>query len=182
MSADPFAILGIEADSSPAQIRLAWKKKAAQLHPDAGGTHDEMVVLNNALEQALSSVSQHVSDSSQAQPSHYVRQKRRGFISRDTSCFTIDALPVDAWNLLQLSAAHCGPIMDEEEPYLLEFMLSDAPLIGLRALMCRCEIVPEAGASTVHVALFGENGSIGDVESVRDFLVEAINDLSDSEN
>lgn len=176
-SHNPFDVLGIPTSSSASEIRQAWKKKASSLHPDAGGSHEAMIRLNNALDEALATA---VSTDNTIR--HQVADKRvkrsRGFVARDTSCFTIDALPVDSWPLLYMGATQCGPIIDEEEPYLLEFMLSDSSIDDLRSAMCRCEIVPEAGASTVHVAVFSETGKIVDVEIVRDLLVSTINELS----
>jgi len=178
MPHNPFAVLGVSEDSSVSQIRSAWRQKAASIHPDVGGTHDEMVILNEALEEALSLAASRVPvrDETLKRPQ---RSTSKSFISRDVSCFTIGALPVDAWQLLYMSAVQCGPIVDEEEPYVLEFMLSDSSVETLRSSMCRCEIVPEAGASTVHVSVFSDKGKLGNVESVRDLLVYLINDSSD---
>ncbi len=175
-SSESFEILGINSDADVDEIRRAWREKASSLHPDVGGTHNDMIRLNDALKVALA----HIHSSHQEpvtatpQPS---RKKSRSFIARDMSCFTIDALPVDAWQLLYVGASQCGPIIDEEEPYLLEFLLSDTSIEAFASAMCRCEIVPEAGASTIHLSLFSELGSIGGVEIVRDFLVSIINGL-----
>lgn len=176
---ESFEILGIKSDSDESEIRRAWREKASSLHPDVGGSHNDMIRLNDALKVALAHVHSPKHKEPQATP-QTTPKKVRGFVARDMSCFTIDALPVDAWQLLYISANHCGPIIDEEEPYLLEFLLSDTSIETLASVMCRCEIVPEAGASTIHLSLFSERGNVGGVEIVRDLLVSTINELDGS--
>lgn len=167
----PFDILGVEPGATHVEIRTAWRIKAASRHPDAGGSHHEMVELNEALAQALALSPSHVTTKSEGT----TQRSARSFVATDLSCFTIDALPVDAWNILFLCASECGPIIDEEEPYLLEFLMHDTSISELRDVMCRCEIVPEAGGSTVHVSVTSDYGSFTNVEMVRDYLVTAIN-------
>ncbi len=43
------APLGISWPTTLRTVRAAYKKKAAEAHPDKGGTHDEMVALNRAF-------------------------------------------------------------------------------------------------------------------------------------
>jgi hypothetical protein len=178
-SSESFEILGISADSDEGEIRRAWREKASSLHPDVGGSHNAMIRLNDALRVALAHhrlCDQQATDvAPQSSP-----KRTRGYAARDMSCFTINALPVDAWPLLHTSAIHCGPIIDEEEPYVLEFMLSDTSIEAFTSVMCRCEIVPEAGASTVHISLFSERRNVDGVEIVRDLLVSTINELDSS--
>lgn len=149
-----------------------------RLHPDAGGSHDDMIQLNEALHAALNHVTDvgTVTTDGQGVTSH---QGIQSFVSRDISCFTVDLLPVDSWHLLSIGASHLGAIIDEEEPYLIDFQLSDSGFDHLRNVLCRCEIVPEAGGSTIHVSLFSEAQLNGSVELVRDLLVQAINDITD---
>jgi hypothetical protein len=47
---DYYAILGIDGNASEDEIRRAYRAKARQLHPDVGGTSDEMKLLNEAYE------------------------------------------------------------------------------------------------------------------------------------
>jgi hypothetical protein len=177
-STDSFDLLGIPFNSTAEVIRNAWRAKAMSLHPDVGGSHQEMIRLNAALKDALAhAIKPHSTVDAEIDAS-LAPKISRSFVSRDVSCFTIDALPVDSWPLLYTGALHCGPIIDEEEPYVLEFMLSDTSVESLRSLMCRCEIVPEAGGSTVHVALFSHTANVGDVETLRDLLVDAINEMN----
>jgi hypothetical protein len=175
---ESFEILEINRDSGVQEIRFAWRQKAASLHPDVGGTHEAMIRLNEAFDTAMAfALANHVD--AEAPTTNEPLVKTRGFVARDLSSFTIAALPVDAWHLLYPSASQCGPIIEEQEPYLLEFMLSDCAIPSLVAAMCRCEVVPEAGGSTVHLSLFSEHGRIHGVETVRDLLVSSINEIAD---
>lgn len=50
MDHDWYAILGVPADAAPAVIFAAYRQLAKQHHPDYGGSHTQMVLLNRALE------------------------------------------------------------------------------------------------------------------------------------
>jgi hypothetical protein len=49
-------ILGISPGASEATIRTAWRSKAAEAHPDVGGSTDAMATLNRARDEALQSL------------------------------------------------------------------------------------------------------------------------------
>lgn len=44
--------LGVERSASIEECEAAWKRKAMEKHPDRGGTHEEMVRINAAIEKA----------------------------------------------------------------------------------------------------------------------------------
>ena len=89
----------------------------------------------------------------------------------DCPSFTIDVLPVDAFETLLLAAASLdGDIADEEPPYVLEVVLR-SPV----AAWCRCEVVPEAGGSIV--TLTSDVGDTDMLERLRDLWIDAINEL-----
>lgn len=50
---DPFKELGIDKNSSEAEIRRAFLKKAQSAHPDKGGSNEKMATLNAAYKAAL---------------------------------------------------------------------------------------------------------------------------------
>lgn len=47
-------VLGVPADASRDQVDAAYRRLAKQLHPDAGGTHEGFVRLQEAYQQAAS--------------------------------------------------------------------------------------------------------------------------------
>ncbi len=49
-SLDPFAILGINMNSTRAEVESAYKKKAWSCHPDRGGSNQAMAMVNAARE------------------------------------------------------------------------------------------------------------------------------------
>jgi hypothetical protein len=171
VTASAFEILGVPSTATESEIRAAWKSLALVAHPDHGGSHSQMVRLNQALEQALKSQSVQFEDSRPSRRSRITRS----FAARDVSSFTINSLPVDAFETLVIAAAHCGQITEDDPPYLIEFTLSDMSLHGTRNLLCRCELMPEAGATTVHLAL-SVAGRV-ELESVRDALIDIINEI-----
>jgi DnaJ-class molecular chaperone len=47
---NPFSILGVSVDATEAEVKAAYRKKAAQHHPDRGGSSEQMVKINAAYE------------------------------------------------------------------------------------------------------------------------------------
>lgn len=48
-----FALLGVPADSSLEQLKVAYRQAARLHHPDRGGSHDTMVALNGAFSECV---------------------------------------------------------------------------------------------------------------------------------
>lgn len=163
---DPFTHLGISSSASPQEIRKAWRAKARHAHPDSGGSHEAMQHLNQVLVAALAA-------SSKVPESHNVVVG-----SRDVSSFTVAVLPVECYHALEVVAAMCGPTIADEPPYMMEFMLHDADFPGALNGWCRCDLVPEAGATTVSLVVGAvEYSDHPGVEQVRDYLVDALNSI-----
>lgn len=168
MNADPFAVLGIAPTADEAQIRKAWRLGARMAHPDAGGSAERMHVLNEALDAALRSAKS---------PRHgFGARHYGGRLDRDVSSFTIDVLPVESYAALEIVAAEIGSLITNDPPYTIEFTLHQSPLDEGGHSWCRCDLVPEAGATTVHITV-GSDGAalVPPVEAVRDLLVAALN-------
>lgn len=163
---DPFSHLGISSSATHSEIRRAWRNRARAAHPDTGGSHEEMQFLNQILVAALAASS----------PKDSVSQMFVG--ARDVSSFTVAVLPVECYVALEVVAAMCGPTVSEEPPYMIEFMLHDAEVVGALNGWCRCDLVPEAGATTVSL-LVGSGSRLDQprVEQVRDYLVDALNSI-----
>jgi hypothetical protein len=95
---------------------------------------------------------------------------------RDVSSFTVDALPAECFEALLVVAGICGAISYDEPPYQLEFSLHDAEVDGFLHGWCRCDLVPEAGSTTVSLLVGTAESSEGiSVEEVRDYLVANLN-------
>jgi DnaJ domain len=49
-----YQILGISPRSTPSEIKAAYRRAATTNHPDRGGSHEMMVIINQAYEQVKS--------------------------------------------------------------------------------------------------------------------------------
>jgi len=47
---DPFKILGVSPNATKEEVKKAFRKKAAECHPDRGGSNEEMIKVNAAWE------------------------------------------------------------------------------------------------------------------------------------
>lgn len=168
-SRDPFLVLSVERGASADEIRRAWRERARTVHPDVGGTDAAMQELNEALHSALAYVDV-VSIATVANSPLLVRRER------DVSSFTVDVLPAECFEALLIVAGISGAISHEEPPYQLEFSLHDSDVTGALNGWCRCDLVPEAGATTVSLLVGTETSAEGiSVEEVRDYLVANLN-------
>ena len=166
--ADPFFLLAIDRTATPEEIHRAWREKARTAHPDAGGSDSAMQELNEALRKALEHVG--VPEVLTAVSPVLVRRER------DISSFTVDALPAECFEALLIVAGISGAISHDEPPYQLEFSLHDAEVTGALNGWCRCDLVPEAGATTVSLVVgTAESSDVISVEEVRDYLVANLN-------
>jgi hypothetical protein len=94
-------------------------------------------------------------------------------LQHDSPSFTIDVLPVEAFEALLVVASWMGEVLVDDPPYLLEAFLHDpAPC------WCRLDLVPDAGATTVSLMVAGvDDAPTPDPESVRDEWVANLNRL-----
>ena len=168
-SRDPFLVLSVERGASADDIRRAWRERARTAHPDVGGSDAAMQELNEALHSALAYVDV-VSIVTLANSPVLVRRER------DVSSFTVDVLPAECFEALLIVAGISGAISHEEPPYQLEFSLHDSDVTGALNGWCRCDLVPEAGATTVSLLVGTETSAEGiSVEEVRDYLIANLN-------
>ena len=92
---------------------------------------------------------------------------------RDMPSFTVEALPVDTFEALLLAAAALGEVEDDDPPYGLDVLMS-APL----GCWCHLSVVPDAGASTVSIAVAPEpEAALPPIERVRDAWITELNSL-----
>lgn len=176
---DPYAVLGVLNTANEAAITSARRRLAKGAHPDAGGSIAAMQRINDAADRALAALAQvAASDSPDSGASVRRRQKptptyRGGAVRHDHPSFTIESLPVEAFEGLLIVAWWLGDVVDSDPPYLLEVVLGD-PV----AAWCRLQLVPDAGASTVSLTVASvPGGTTPDVDHVRDEWIRALNQL-----
>jgi hypothetical protein len=169
--ADPYAVLGVPHDASADQIRRARNRLARRLHPDMGGSHHEMQRVNDAAAVALASAR-----SAPASHGHEEAAPTRPgapAVRRDHPSFTIEALPVEAFEALLLAASAIGRIDHDEPPYRLEVSLGWSDEVW-----CILDLVPDGGGSTVSLTISSARRPDGpSVVGVRDLLVDELNRL-----
>ena len=163
---DPFRVLGVPSDADVADIRAAYRRLAQVNPPDLGGDALRMAELTEAYRSA-------VEIRSRAGRTVRRRNGRPVRTERDIASFTVDALPVVAYEALLLVAASIGDVSQDEPPYLLEFLVREDV-----DLWCRCDLVPDAGSTTVSVTVSpaGDEPLVR-CDQVRDLLVRELNEL-----
>lgn len=181
---DHWAVLGLAPGASTDAVQAARRRLAKAVHPDAGGTAAEMQRVNAAADAALAELARVAPPrrAAWAPPSGSARRAPRrprpaapGWSGArvDHPSFVIEALPAEAFEWLLVTAAELGDVIDDDPPYRLEVALR-GPLRG----WCELTLVPDAGASTVSLAVAGEPGyPPPGVEGVRDAWVAALNAL-----
>ena len=181
---DPFRRLGLDpAGSDATAVRAARRRLARELHPDIiGGDGAAMRDLNAAAAAALAALAARRVDSASdgdrpVSADQRPAPRRSGAdtgLRRDHPSFTVEVLPAEAFEALVVVATWFGEVIDDSPPYVLEVLLTD-PL----SAWCRLDLVPDAGATTVSIAVGPGPGTaqVPAVEEVRDLWVSALNRL-----
>jgi len=181
---DPFATLGLGLDATVDDVSAARRRLAMTHHPDQGGDPARMQTINEAADVALlsieareatvddgagASVGDPVRGDPDRRPSDAGGQPSR--VARDVPSFTVEALPVEAFEAMLVVASWLGEVLDDDPPYRLDTYLYE-PL----DCWCRLDVVPDAGASTVSLSVAGIDGApTPDVIAVRDAWVTNLN-------
>jgi hypothetical protein len=180
-------VLGLPPTATAADIDEARRRLARSLHPDVGGSVAAMQVVNAAADEALRrartpgpidrpgsprSTPPSPTPRSPTPPSSTSGQPPgRAWV--DHPSFTIEALPAEAFEALLVVASWLGEAIDDDPPYAIDVVL-DPPIAG----WCRLSLVPDAGASTVSIALAPVDGHpVPVLEDVRDAWIDALNRL-----
>jgi hypothetical protein len=191
---DPFAVLGLQPGASLAEVRAARRRLAFEEHPDRGGDARRMQEINRAFERVVASLTGRTvrpgsgSGTPEASPGPTPApppapapsaQRDRGrtprgprWVERDEPSFTIDVLPVEAFEVLLIVAATLGEVLVDDPPYLL-----DAHLLDPAPCWCRLGLLPDAGGTTVIVTVAGIDSPPPPVEDVRDRWIDELNAL-----
>jgi hypothetical protein len=177
-SSEPFATLGLEPGASAEDIQSARRRLAKAHHPDRGGDPEQMRTINEAADAALAALGVESPDRStrSASSREHAGAPRRptgdtSGVTRDVPSFTVEALPVETFEAMLVVASWMGEVLDDDPPYRLDTYLYE-PF----DCWCRLEVVPDAGASTVGLAVAGLDGAPApDVLAVRDAWVANLN-------
>jgi hypothetical protein len=177
---DPFEVLGLSAAASLADVRAARRRLAMTMHPDVGGDAEAMRRVN-AFDAAVGHLTGRrplpVAAPEQTVPSPPDEQtaprRSRFGLQRDEPSFTMNVLPVEAFEALLVVTSWIGEVLADDPPYVLEVHLREPS-----PCWCRLDLVPDAGGSTVTltVARVGDDAA-PDVEAVRDTWVAHLNQL-----
>ena len=168
-----YQLLGVTRSSTVSEIVAARRVLAREFHPDRGGDPQHMALINLAFDAIIASRSeepaeQSFNNGSRRSQSDIATSDSGSRFSADRPSFTINALPVVAYEVLLLAARVLGDISSDEPPYLLEVQLEDPPMTW-----CRLEIVPDAGSSTVSFIVDREVNTL----EIRDLWVRTINEI-----
>ncbi|MGH9134026.1 MAG: DnaJ domain-containing protein [Ilumatobacteraceae bacterium] len=169
---DPFEVLGIDPSSESDDVHRARRRLAKRLHPDRGGDAARMQAINAAADAALAALARPAPDAQRV-----VVPERWRRVATDSPSFTVEALPVETFEALVIIANWMGEVLVDDPPYVLESHLLD-PF----DCWCRLEIMPDAGASTVSLAVAApaavdDGRSLPDLDAVRDAWVANLNRL-----
>lgn len=170
-SEDPWQVLGLPEDAPGEAINEARRRLAKLAHPDVGGSVESMQRINQAAEQALRSATVGKAARSAGSDPYPSSPGPRDQSRHDHPSFTVEVLPVDAFEGLLVVASWLGDVISDEPPYVLEVALVD-PIRG----WCRLDLVPDAGASTVSLVVAAEPGyPMPDIDVVRDLWIDGLN-------
>lgn len=160
--AEALRILGVIESGDIDELRRARRRALLEKHPDHGGSREALA----EVESAFACLSEPQTSTPKIPDGEQLRV-RRGV---DRPSFTIDVLPVEAFEALLLAAAELGDISDDDPPYRLEVRLHEPADTWVVF-----ELVPDAGSSTVSMSV--DSTVAVDIDVLRDTWVEAINAL-----
>jgi hypothetical protein len=174
---DPFAVLGVRSDATIEEVRVARRRLAAQFHPDHGGDPARMGEINAAFEAVVAQLANRSAPSPDPAPAPksgpVAPRLRYHDVQYDAPSFTIDLLPVEAFEALLVVTSWIGEVLVDDPPYVLEVHLTEPS-----PCWCRLDLVPDAGASTVTLTVAPiADTPAPDVEVVRDLWVANLNRL-----
>jgi hypothetical protein len=171
-----YQLLGVTRSSTVSEIVAARRVLAREFHPDRGGDPQHMALINLAFDAIIAShggesaeqITSTTTTAAKGSQADIATSDSGSRFSVDRPSFTINALPVVAYEVLLLAARVLGDISSDEPPYLLEVQLEDPPMTW-----CRLEIVPDAGSSTISFVIDKEI----DAQLIRDLWVTTINEI-----
>ncbi len=185
---DCFSVLGLDPEGCDAEaVQRARRRLATTAHPDRGGDAGRMVEVNAAADAALRILAERAGSAGSLRGERVGRPdagrrpetstNERETTGVDRPSFTVDVLPVEAFEGLLLVAAELGEVVDDDPPYLLETLLrGDGDGYGI---WCCLELTPDAGSTTVSLAVDGDAGAgpVPSLMEIRDAWIDGLNRL-----
>lgn len=181
MTDDPFSVLGVGRDATLDEVRTARRKLAARFHPDHGGDPARMGEINVAFDAVITFLTNPPPPADPApttptapapRPSPSPSRRYPG-VQHDAPSFTIDSLPVEAFEALLVVTSWMGEVLVDDPPYVLEVHLDEPS-----PCWCRLDLVPDAGSSTVTLTVASIDGTPApDIDDVRDLWISNLNSL-----
>lgn len=185
---DPFAVLGVPDDASPAEIAVARRRLAQATHPDHGGDVGGMQALNAAYDEALRrqrvAQGQHAAQghsdipeggvvpSPTARPQRGSRSSAQR-VQHDSPSFVIDVAPAAAHEALIVVASSIGEVVTSAAPHMIECLL-DEPF----RCWCRLDVMAEGTSSSISLIVERYDEELApDIDAVRDEWVRNLNAL-----
>jgi hypothetical protein len=169
-------VLGLPPGSTVDEVENARRALAKSSHPDVGGSVGDMQRINAAADEAARiAAGRGLSEPFPAPtPAAPAPPPGPAFHWRvDQPSFTVEALPAESFEALLVAASWLGETIDDDPPYRLDVELAE-PV----RCWCRLELLPDAGATTVGLAVGSERGvTSADVDAVRDAWIAALNSL-----
>lgn len=159
---DAMRLLGLDGNFCADDLRRARRRALIVHHPDHGGSREALA----DVERAYDLLGKQTSVAPPATRGSSTRVRR----GTDRPSFTVDVLPVDAFEILLLAAAELADVCDDDPPYRLEVRMSDPVDTWITF-----EVVPDAGSSTVSITVDSSSGV--DIEEIRDLWITTINGL-----
>jgi hypothetical protein len=184
MSESPFAVLGVAETASLDELAAARRRLAQRHHPDLGGDAGAMQRVNAAYDAAVKVIAAGPPHTEAVVPpppptagapagrSSRRRQPQRRGVQYDTPSFTVDVLPAETFEALLVVTSWIGEVVNDDPPYVLEVLLHE-PLV----CFCRLDLVPDAGGTTISLAVAPADGEPApDIDDVRDLWIACLNE------
>ena len=193
MTDDPYAVLGVEPGATPSELRAARRRLAPgpprPRRRHGGGDGRDAAAERGVRRRAGPAGGGPVGAAGSAADFAFGSAgaptvicctaiagpvpRPGGRLAHDVASFTIEALPVEAFEALLVVASWLGEVVDDDPPYRLDVWLGE-PF----GCWCRLDLVPDAGASTVALTLGSIDGRpVPDLDTVRDAWVAELNSL-----
>ena len=158
MTNDPFSVLGVGPDATLDEVRMARRRLAARFHPDHGGDASEDGRDQRGLRRRRRPFTESTGPGSASRLAHRTPEsspfRRYPGVQHDAPSFTIDSLPVEAFEALLVVTSWIGEVLVDDPPYVLEVHLDEPS-----PCWCRLDLVPDAGSSTVSLTVASIDGT-----------------------